>query len=335
MRRLFIQRLLVLPLLLFGVTVIVFASVHLIPGDPARLLAGGLTASEEQVDEVRAELGFDDALPVQYGRYMSRLARGDLGDSIFAQRTVAAELMDRFPASLELALVAFFFGAPIGALLGVWAAVRRDTFVDNLTTGVSVVGLSIPGFWLSLILIWVFGVKLNWLPFGGQLPPFSNLEEITGLTTVDTLLARRWGLFVDSLRYLFLPAATLAVIPITLTARYTRAAFVEELNQDYVRTARAYGLSERTIVWRYAAKNAMLPIVTLIGILIPAMLGGAILIESVFGWPGIGTLLLQSISSRDYAVVQGTTLVLAVVYMLSNLAVDISYLYLDPRISRR
>lgn len=334
MRRLLLKRLLVLPLLLFGATTLIFLTVHLIPGDPARILAGGLTASEDQVEEVREELGFDEPLPVQYGSYIGRLAKGDLGDSIFAQRTVAAELKDRVPASLELAMAAFIFGVPLGAMLGVLAAVRRDSIIDNIATGGSLLGLSIPGFWLALILIWVFSVRLNWLPFGGRLPPFSNFDGATGIVTLDTLFGDR-SLFIDSLRYLLLPAATLAVIPITLTARYTRSAFVEELNQDYIQTARAYGLSERTIVWRYAAKNAMLPIVTLLGVLIPAMLGGAVLIEAVFGWPGIGTLLLQSISSRDYAVVQSTTLMLAVVYMVSNLVVDILYLYLDPRISRR
>jgi ABC-type dipeptide/oligopeptide/nickel transport system permease component len=330
MRKLIRQRLLLLPTLLLGVTFVVFLSIHLIPGDPAKVIAGDF-ATDAQVQAIRVDFGLTDPLPVQYGRYLERLAHGDLGESLFAKRPVAVELGERLPASLELVLVALLVGVPAGALLGVRAAVRKDTAVDNAATVGSLVGLSVPSFWLGLVLAWLFGVQLGWLPFSGRLPAFTDAPHTTGLLTVDALLHGDWWLFGQAVRYLVLPGLTLAVLPTALVARYSRAAFIEVLNQDYIRTARAYGLPARTVVWRYAAKNAMLPLVTLVGGLIPAMLAGAVLVETVFGWPGVGTLLLGAINTRDYPVIQSVTLVFALIYIVANLVVDLSYGLLDPR----
>jgi ABC-type dipeptide/oligopeptide/nickel transport system permease component len=222
-------------------------------------------------------------------------------------------------------------GIPVGLALGVGAALRRDSAVDFGATISSLLGLSIPVFWLALMLAWLFGVELQWLPFSGRLSAFSDPPRLTGLLTIDTILVGRWALFVDALRHLVLPAVTLASIPMALVARYSRTAFIEVLSQDYIRTAHAYGISPRTVIHHYAAKNAMLPLVTFFGLLVPALLSGTVLVETVFSWPGVGTLLLQSITGRDYPVIQSVTLVFALLYVLCNLLVDLSYGLLDPR----
>lgn len=331
MWRLIRQRLLALPFLLLGVTAVVFLAVHLIPGDPAEVI-GGDRATEEQLAWIRSRYGLDQSLPVQYGRYLQMVATGDLGESLFARRPVADELAKRMPASLELTLAALAIGVPAGIGLGVIGAVRRNRLADNVATGASLVGLAIPSFWLGLMLAWLIGVELQWLPYSGRLPPFSRLQETTGFVTIDSLLDGQWGLFWQGIRHLILPAVTLAVVPMALVARFCRAAFIEALSQDYIRTAQAYGLPRRRVVFVYAAKNAMLPLVTLFGALIPALLAGGVLVETVFAWPGIGGFLLNAINTRDYPVIQATTLVFAVIYIVINLLVDVSYGLLDPRV---
>lgn len=331
MRRLLLQRLAVLPVLLLGVTFVVFLSVHMIPGDPARVMLGQ-NATEEQVQAARHQLGLDQPLMTQYLLYVGRLLHADLGQSVFNQQPVAEEIGHYLPSSIELTFTALLIGVPIGLFLGVRAAVRRNSVADNVSTTASLVGLSIPTFWLGLLLAWVFGVKLGWLPLSGRLPPFTEVNRITGLTSLDALIQGQWGTFWDSLQYLVLPALTLAVIPLALVARFSRGAFVEVLSQDYMRTARAYGLGERRIVWQYAAKNASLPLVTLLGVLVPALLSGAVLVETVFGWPGLGSYLLQAITTRNYPVIMSVTLIFAVIYVIANLLVDLAYLVLDPRI---
>lgn len=335
MRRLLRRRLLLLPVTLVGVTVVTFLAIHLIPGDPAELLAGGPLAPPEAVEAMRVRLGLDQPLHIQYLAYLSRLLRGDLGISLFTGEPVTAEILKRLPPSLELAFAALVVGLPVGAALGVFAATRRDQTMDHLARSMALVGLSLPSFWLALLLVWVFAVRLGWFPFGSQLPAFTDLTRRTGFVVVDALLAGDLALASQALRHLFLPAITLAVIPIALTARYTRTAFAEELSSPHIRTARAFGLPERVVVWRYAARNAMLPLVTLLGVLLPALLAGAVLVEVVFSWPGLGTYLLLAIQSRDYAVVQSVTLFLAVAYVVASLLVDLSYGLLDPRVRER
>jgi ABC-type dipeptide/oligopeptide/nickel transport system permease component len=324
------QRLATLPILLLGVSLIVFLLGRVVPGDPARVLAGS-TATEVDVERLRAQYGLDRPLPEQYLNYLERVLRGDLGDSILAKRPVSAELGDRLPATIELTLAALLIGVPIGLGLGIAAARRQNSAIDYVATLSSILGLSLPLFWVGLMLAWVLGVALKWLPFTGRLSPFAQLPTVTGIATVDALLAGNGELFVDAIQHLLLPAITLSLIPIALIARLTRASFIEVLAQDFMRTARAYGLPERTIVWRYAARNALLPLITLFGVMVPALLSGAVLTETVFAWPGVGTLVLKAISSRDYAVIQSVTLLFAVLYVLSNLLVDLSYGLLDPR----
>lgn len=326
-----IQRVLALPILLFGISVVVFFTVHLIPGNPAEILAGGVYATPQEVARVEAQYGLDKPLPQQYLVYLGNLAHGDFGQSLFAQRAVTAELADRLPASIELSFFALLLGTPIGALLGMHSALRRDTSSDYAFTATSLVGLSIPSFVLALFLAWLFAVQLQWLPLSGRLDPFQSVDKVTGITTLDATLTGNWSILPSALRHLALPVVTVAVIPLAIVARYTRATFIEVLQQDYIRTAHAYGLPQRQVIWVYTAKNAMLPLVTLFGILVPAILVGTVLVETVFSWPGVGTLLIQSISTRDYAVVQSVTLVFALVYVLVNLLVDISYMFLDPR----
>lgn len=324
------QRLLALPLLLLGVSLVVFVVGHLVPGDPARVMAGPF-ATETDVERLRAEYGLDRPLGEQYIGYISRVIQGDLGRSFRSQRPVAVELADRLPATLELTLAALLIGVPIGLWLGITAARHQNGLADNAATLGSILGLSVPIFWIGLMLAALFGVVLQWLPFSGRAAPFSELPRVTGFLLVDAAISGQWTALGDGLRHLVLPAATLSVVPLSLVARLTRASFIEVLNQDYIRTARAYGASEPRIIARHAAKNALLPLVTLLGILVPSLLNGAVLTETVYSWPGVGTLLLSSIAGRDYAVVQGAALMFATFYVLANLLVDLSYAWLDPR----
>lgn len=324
------QRLLALPLLLLGVSLVVFVVGHLVPGDPARVMAGPF-ATETDVERLRAEYGLDRPLGEQYIGYISRVIQGDLGRSFRSQRPVAVELADRLPATLELTLAALLIGVPIGLWLGITAARHQNGLADNAATLGSILGLSVPIFWIGLMLAALFGVVLQWLPFSGRAAPFSELPRVTGFLLVDAAISGQWTALGDGLRHLVLPAATLSVVPLSLVARLTRASFIEVLNQDYIRTARAYGASEPRIIARHAAKNALLPLVTLLGILVPSLLNGAVLTETVYSWPGVGTLLLSSIAGRDYTVVQGAALMFAAFYVLANLLVDLSYAWLDPR----
>ena len=330
MAALIARRLLALPVLLLGVSIVVFVVGHLVPGDPARVLAGPF-ATETDVLRLRTAYGLDRPLGEQYASYIGRVVQGDLGKSFRSQRSVSVELMDRLPATIELTGAALLIGIPLGFWLGITAARHQNGLADNAATLGSIVGLSVPLFWIGLMLAALFGVVLQWLPFSGRASPFTELPRVTGLLVVDSVLEANWATLGDALRHLALPAVTLSVVPLALVARLTRASFIEVLRQDYIRTARAYGVPEGRIIWRHAAKNALLPLVTLLGILVPSLLNGAVLTETVFAWPGVGTLLLSSIAGRDYAVVQGAALMFATFYVLANLLVDISYAWLDPR----
>jgi ABC-type dipeptide/oligopeptide/nickel transport system permease component len=334
MKGLLLRRLAVTPLLVVGVTLFAFVLIHLAPGSPARDLAGGALATKPQIEQITKQYGFDQPIPVQYWKYLEGLAQGNLGTSLSYQEPVGTLLRHRFPATAELVIAALILGVPAGLLLGIMAARRRDSWVDNAASVGSLAGLSIPTFWLALLLAYVFSVKLQWLPISGELPPFTQLHSITGLGVVDALIQGQWGTAGQALRYLALPAITLAVIPMALIARFTRTTFVEVLGQDYIQTARAYGVRERDIVRHHAAKNALLPLVTLFGILVPALFVAAVLSEVVFSWPGIGNMLVSSLASRDYAVVTSVTLVIGLMFIVANALVDVSYLFLDPRTRR-
>jgi peptide/nickel transport system permease protein len=334
MRSLLLRRLAVTPLLALGVTLATFLLLHLVPGNPARQLAGGPLATKAQIAAVTVKYGFNQPLPIQYAKYVAGLLHGDLGMSLSYQEPVASLLRQRFPSTAELVIAALILGVPVGLFFGISAARRRDSWADNAASLMSIAGMSVPTFWLALLLAYIFSVKLHLLPISGQLPPFTQIRTITGLDVLDSMLERQWGTALQALRYLALPAITLSVIPLALTARFTRTTFVEVLSQDYIQTARAYGVPERDVIRRHAAKNALLPLVTLFGILVPALFVAAVLSEIVFSWPGVGNLLVNAITQRDYAVVTGLTLIIGLMFIVASALVDVSYLFLDPRTRR-
>lgn len=288
---------------LIGVTVVVFALIRLIPGDPARLILG-LQASEDEVERVRVELGLDRPLHVQYGRYFARLLRGDLGQSAVTRDPVIHEIAARLPATAQLAVASIVVATAVGMTAGIVSATRQYSAMDYLVMTVALFGVSLPVFWLGLMLMLLFSVHLRWLPAGGYGTP----------------------------AHLILPTVALAAFSIAIIARMTRSGLLETFNQDYVRTARAKGVRQSTVILRHALKNALIPVITVIGLQFGALLGGAILTETTFAWPGVGRLLVNAITSRDYPVVQGIVLTFAVIFTLVNLAVDLLYAYVDPRI---
>ena len=313
MIRFLARRLLHLGPVLLGVSVIVFLVLHLAPGDPAEIMLGA-NANKEDLDRLRAQLGLDQPLHVQYLHWIGHVARGDLGRSLWMKRPVLGEVLERFKATLLLTGVALFLSTVGGIALGIASATRANSLLDRLSAVASVFGASMPVFWLGILLMVIFSLWLGWLPASGMYAPYGG----GGLT--------------DLLAHLVLPAVTLAAASVTIIARLTRATMLEMLGQDYVRTARAKGLGERPVVWRHALKNALIPIVTVVGVQAGYLLGGAVLTETVFAWPGVGTLVVQGILARDIPLVQGGVLVIALSFVLVNLAVDTLYAWLDPRI---
>jgi len=323
------RRLLLLVPTLLGVSIIVFLFIHLIPGDPATAILRE-SATAEQVAALNARLGFDRPLPVQYLEYMGRILHGDLGESFHTRLTVVDQLKQKLPATMELALSAMVIATVAGVLLGILAAIRRGSFLDYGTMTVALVGVSMPIFWLGLMLIYAFAVNLRWLPPSTRGDPPELVR--TGLYTVDYLLGLDGAGLLDTVRHLALPGFVLATVPLAVIARQTRSAMLEVLGQDFVRTARSKGLRERTVIARHVLKNAMLPVITVVGLQTGALLSGAVLTETVFSWPGLGTYVLEAILARDYTVVQSVVLVFAFIFVMVNLIVDLSYAWLDPRI---
>jgi peptide/nickel transport system permease protein len=316
---------------LLGVSVVVFLFLRLIPGDPAVTLLGE-RATPQALARVREQLGLNQPLHVQYVRYLGGLLHGDVGRSIRTNRPVAEEAGTRFPATVELAAAALALATLVGVGGGVVSAIWRGSLPDHLSRLVSLVGVSMPIFWLGLVLIWVFAVQLKWLPADGRLDAGTRYTSSTGFVFLDALLQRRADLAGTGLRHLILPALALSTVPMAIIARMTRSAMLEVLRADYVRSARAKGLGEWAVTWRHAFKNAGLPVVTVIGLQVGLLLSGAILTETIFAWPGIGRWIFESILNRDYPVVQGMTLVIALVFVAVNLLVDVLYAVLDPRI---
>ncbi len=328
------RRLLGIVPVLFGISLLVFLFLHLIPGDPAVVMLGE-RAGPERIAELRNKLGLERPLPEQYLLFVGNLLRGDLGTSIFNQLSINEQLARRWPATFELAIAATLFAVLIGIPFGILAAVRKNSIVDNLATTFSLLGVSLPVFWLGLLLAYLFAVNLQWLPAGGRLSADVDaaFKPITGFYVLDGLFQPQS--LGDAVRHLILPAITLGTIPLAILTRITRSAMLEVLSQDYVRTARAKGQTERLVIWRHALKNALLPVVTIIGLQFGTLLGGAILTETIFSWPGIGSWIYEGILNRDYPVVQGGVIFVALVFVVVNLVVDLSYALLDPRIQYR
>jgi peptide/nickel transport system permease protein len=325
-----LRRLLLAIPVLLGVTFLAY-SMLLMTGDPAAALAGE-HATPEMRAALRERLGLDDPLPVQYVRFLSRLFQGDLGTSIMTRTPVVSELRLFFPATIELALSAIILAILVGIPLGMLAGYFHNTFIDLGTTFGALVGVSMPIFWLGLMLLYIFGLRLGWFPTTGRIDPSIELKSITHLYVVDSLLTGNIPALLSALHHLVLPATALATIPTAFIARITRSAMLEVLGEDYIRTARAKGLRERLVVTRHALKNAMLPVVTVIGLQVGLLLSGAILTETIFAWPGMGRWIVNAIVARNFPVVQTGVLVFALVFVAVNLAVDISYAWFNPRI---
>ncbi len=320
----------VIPVLLC-VSMLVFGFLRLIPGDPALVMLGE-RATQENINRVREQLGLNKPIHEQYLIFLGKALRGDLGRSVLRQEPVTQEIIRRFPATIELALGAMLIALVVGIPAGVISAVRRGSWFDAASMLVALTGVSMPIFWLGLMMIFLFSVVLHVLPTGGRLDAGTQLAPITNLVLLDALLRGNIPVFIQALRHLALPALALGTIPMAIIARMTRSSMLEVLSQDYVRTAHAKGLKESVVIIRHALRNAWLPIITVVGLQVGRLLSGAILTETVFSWPGIGRWLVDGIYSRDYPIVQGVTLFIAIIFVGVNLSVDIVYALVDPRI---
>jgi peptide/nickel transport system permease protein len=326
-----VKRALQLVLILLGVSVLVFLMLRLIPGDSARLLLGEF-ASPEELARLRVQLGLDQPLITQYGIYLSRILHGDLGNSVRTGAPVIGEIGARLPATAELSVAAMLIAVTVGISAGVLSAVRQYSLLDYGAMLLALIGVSMPIFWLGLMLIYAFSVKLPLLPMMGRISMGVDIPAVTGFLMVDTLLAGQFSAFWDVLRHLVLPSLTLATIPMAVVARLTRSSMLEVLNRDYVRTARAKGMDEGVVIFRHALWNAFLPVVTIIGLNFGLLLGGAVLTETIFSWPGLGRYVVDSLMARDYAAVQACILMFSFIMTVCNLMVDMVYVLLDPRI---
>lgn len=331
LRYLFHRILMLLPTLL-GISVAVFLMVQMVPGDPAQVILGE-RATPESLERLRQELGLDQPVHVQLGRYLGGLVTGDLGRSIKSHALVSEELVARFPATFELTLVSMLFACSIGVTIGVLSAIRRGSAIDGLGMTVSLAGVSMPIFWLGLVMITTFAVKLGLFPVSGRIGTFTYVPTVTGLILVDSLLAGDLNAFGDALHHLVLPGITLGTVPAAVIVRMTRSSVLEVIREDYVRTAWAKGLSERTVILRHALRNASIPVVTVVSLQFGYLLGGAVITETIFAWPGVGRWLLEAVHARDFPVIQGGVLVVAAAFVTINLLADILYAWLDPRIS--
>ena len=315
-----------------GITLLVFTLIRLIPGDPVEALSGERGMTEERHQRLLHEFGLDRPLPVQYGDYVWKALHGDLGLSAITHEPVFSEFMARFPATIELSFVAMLLALVIGLPAGIVAAVKRNTAWDYSLMGASLTGYSMPIFWWGLLLILTFSVWLGWTPVSGRIAIQYDIAPVTGFMLVDSLLASDQGAFRSALSHLILPAIALGTIPLAVIARMTRSSMLEVLREDYVRTARAKGAGRIRVVAIHALRNALIPVVTTIGLQVGTLLAGAILTETIFSWPGIGKWLVEAIHRRDYAAVQGGILMTATVIIGVNLVVDLLYGVINPRI---
>ena len=334
MFRFFLGRLAVLIPTFIGVSIIAFTFIRLLPGDPVALLSGERVMSPERHAEISHALGFDRPIVIQYLDYLWGVLHGDFGTSISTKGSVLAQFMQLFPATLELSLCAIIFAVILGIPAGVIAAVKRGSFFDQSIMGTALIGYSMPIFWWGLLLIILFSGILQWTPVSGRISLMFFFPPVTGFMLIDSLLSGQSGAFKSAVSHLILPTIVLGTIPLAVIARQTRSAMLEVLSEDYVRTARAKGLSSFRVVGIHALRNAMIPVITTIGLQVGVMLAGAILTESIFSWPGIGKWMVDSVFRRDYPVIQGGLLIIAALIMFVNLIVDVLYGLINPRIRR-
>lgn len=318
-----------------GITFIAFVLVRLAPGDPITLMTGERGISVERATAMRAQLGLDRPLLVQYFRYLTQVLRGDLGTSLRTKTPILEEFLTLFPATLELSFFAMLFAIGLGIPAGVIAAVKRGSFWDYSIMGGALVGYSMPIFWWGLLLILFFSTQLGWFPTAGRFDLITyDIEPVTGFMLIDTWLSEEggWPAFLDALKHLVLPMIVLGTIPLAVIARMTRSAMLEELGKDYIRTARAKGLAPFYVIFRHALRNALIPVITVIALQICVLMTGAVLTETIFSWPGVGKWLLDSIERRDYPAVQGGILLISVLVILVNTGLDLIYTLINPRV---
>lgn len=331
MLRFVVRRLLLLVPILIGLSILVFAWIRVLPGGPAEALLGE-RATEASIKQIEKQYGLDKPLPIQYVSYLKTVVQGDFGSSITTRQPVTEEIKRRFPATVELAFAAGLFSILVGIPLGFFAAKRYGGFFDHASLLGSLLGISIPVFFLGIILKYIFSVQLDLLPTVGRMSVLIGVDHPTGFYVLDAILAGNMEALWDVLKHLVLPAVALGSIPLAIIARITRAAVLDVQNEDYVRTARAKGMSPGIVDRRHVLRNALLPISTIIGLQVGLLLSGAVLTETVFAWPGMGTWLVDAIDSRDFPVLQGGILFLAVIFVFVNLIVDLSYAVINPRI---
>jgi peptide/nickel transport system permease protein len=331
MLRFVVRRILLLVPILLGLSLLVFVWIRALPGSPAQSLLGE-RASTDTIRQINHQYGLDQPIYVQYWRYLEQTAQLHLGTSITTRQTVLTEIGERFPATVQLALAAAIFAISIGIPLGFFAAKRHGRLFDHVSLGLSLFGISIPIFFLALILKYIFAVRLGLLPTVGQISVLIDIPHPTNFYLLDALLAGNLGAFWDVVKHLILPAAALGSIPLAIITRITRAAVLDVQIEDYIRTARAKGLPPRTVDARHVLRNALLPVSTIVGLQVGLLLSGAILTETVFSYPGIGSWLQQAIADRNYPVIQGGILFVAIIVVFVNLLVDISYALINPRI---
>jgi dipeptide transport system permease protein len=332
MLRFILTRLSLLIPTFIGVTIAAFAFIRLLPGDPVLLMAGERNLSPERHALLLRQFGFDRPLWEQYLDFLWRALHGDLGRSLVTKNPVFTEFMSLFPATLELSTCAIVFAVAIGVPAGMFAAVKRGTALDHTVMGAALVGFSMPIFWWGLLLIILFSGILQWTPVSGRISLMYYFPQVTGFMLIDSVLSGQRGAFASAVSHLILPTIVLGTIPLAVIARQTRSAMLEVLSDDYVRTARAKGLPPWRVVGVHALRNAMIPVITIIGLQVGVLLAGAILTETIFSWPGIGKWMVDSIFRRDYPVVQGGLMLIAVIVMLVNLLVDLLYGLINPRI---
>lgn len=315
-----------------GITLLTFTLIRLIPGDPIEIMAGERGISPERHAELTAQLGFDQPLYTQYFHYISGILHGDLGTSLVTKTSVLSEFLSLFPATVELTICAAIFAILVGLPAGIISAVKRGTLFDHSVMTFSLTGYSMPVFWWALLLMLIFSVTLGWTPVSGRIDVVYWIDNVTGFMLIDTWLSGEEGAFASAAAHLILPSIVLGTIPMAVIARMTRSSMLEVLSEDYIRTARAKGIAPWRVIIIHALRNALIPVITVIGLQVGILLSGAILTETVFAWPGIGKWLIESISRRDYPVVQGGILIVATIIIVVNLLVDLAYGIVNPRI---
>ena len=337
MLKVFLQKLTHLIPTLVGVSILAFVLPRMVPGDPVMLLLGERGADPEVYKEMQTALGLDQPMYKQYFSFMKNAITGDMGNSIISKRTVTSEFFDRFPATLELGLAALAFAFIIGIPFGIFAAVRRNSFWDYFLMGGSLLGYSMPIFWWGLILILIFSVTLGWTPVSGRMSVMYDIDTWTGFMLLDTLQSEvieeeGFAPFFSAVKHMILPAIAMGTIPLAVMARMTRSSMLEVLGEDFIRTAKAKGASPMIVVWHHALRNALIPIVTVAGLMFGSIITGAILTETIFSWPGIGKWLVASINARDYPVIQGGVLFIATMIVVINALVDVIYIWVNPKL---